>query len=262
MIKSEYNYNRAILGLRCSEALDLQPIPPILYEYAVKASDIPVFYEDGYGKSFPESSLLSMGVVYSYGTTMTFIDASGHTYFIPCNDIFKSELEKCGYVICKYGKSSPDFSYPMKREGMTGYTVDIISPDYPAACKKEEAARNKVTLPSELANKVAEFEFSQIEMYDNYPYDVFNPELYRGHQFSHVEGEVILEALGFDNPVSRKFMALSGYACQSLSHLPVEVDNLEKFILYASKHPVLNDSYFKSDGIYEQLTGQNSKKVK
>lgn len=46
-------------------------------------------------------------------------------------------------------------------------------------------------------------------------------------------------ALGFDSQVSRVCMAINGYGGQNLSQLPVGVDNLERFILYASAPLIL-----------------------
>ena len=240
MIKSYYNSERAVLANRCAEAIGLKPLSPLIYEYVVKASDLPL---KPYGErdyvSYSESSLLSIGVVYSYGTTMTFIDGAGHTYFAPYNQVLKEELEKCGYVFCEYGKPSPKFR-----------TYD----DYSNGLDEHEV-REQITLPFALANAVARLENIELETYHENAYDVFSNELYRGHQFGHYACEEIVKMLGFDNPVARKFMAVSGYGCMSLSHLPASVDNLEDFVTYASLHPILNDSYFNEGGLYEQFSG-------
>lgn len=91
-ISSEYNADSAILAMRCAEALGIKPVSPVIYEFAVKTSEIPM--EDSeYSRSFPESFLLSMGVVYSYGQTAKFIDQSGHTCIVPYNEVILEELK-------------------------------------------------------------------------------------------------------------------------------------------------------------------------
>lgn len=238
-IISDYNVNRAILAMRCSEALGLKPIPQVLYEVIVRTSEIPRDNKEC-SQSYAENSLLTMGLVYTYGSTAKFIDQSGHTCIIPYNDVVMEELRKCGYVICEYGKPAPKFD-PNGHE--------------------EFRYRKQATLPEYLAKKIARMENEQIEPvkeeYYNFngAYDVFDEGLYTGHQFSHYVCEEVVKALGFESPVSRKFMAITGYGGPSLTELPESVDTLEEFVVYASMHPVLNTrNYFGENGLYDYLS--------
>ena len=259
MIKSEYNAERAVLASRCAKALGLRPVSPLVYEYAVKASEMPNnLCDDGNCSSVSESSLLSMGVVYTFGGMMTFIDASGHTYFVPNHPAFRRELEECGYTICGRGKSSPDFGYPMESDGLIEMRPDKFSPEYYEAAEREKKARDKATLPAELAEKVAKLEGRNITGYGTYPYDVFaEGKFTRGFDIGNDRMRVIVGVLGYDSIVTRKIMAIFGTEGEEgLSHIPETVDGLEGFVECASHHPVLSDSYFDEGGLYDQLSSE------
>lgn len=249
----QHSLERTILAMECAEALGIKPISPVLYDYAVRQSDLPELRSDGMPTGYSETSLLSMGVAYSYGTTFSFIDVSGHTCILPYNDVVKNELEKCGYVVCEYGKGSPNFGYSIGMDGQ----VDENAEGYYEALKREEELRAKVTLPEELAQKVMKHEvLSTIPKYHDYAYDVFANNLYRGHQYSRDEVEGVVETLGYESPVSRKIMALAGYACTSLSNITTTAEDLKTYIIHASNHPILNDSvYYGQGGMYDQLNG-------
>lgn len=252
----EYQLERTFLAMECAEALGIKPIPQILYDFAVKTSELPKYDSKGRHIGISESSLLSMGVVYCYGSTFRFIDTSGHTCLLPYNAVIKKELEKCGYTVCAYGEKEPDFGY---NRGMNGVNFD--DPGFNDAFLLEMKTRDKCTLPERLAKRVkAHEQLHTMEKYDKYEYDVFSHELYRGRSFSHTTVSEILLMLGYDDRVARRFMALNGYEGSIFPSVTTIEHDLKTFLVYASKHPILNDTlYYAPGGVRDQLSGKIEK---
>lgn len=247
---------RTLLAMECAESLGIKALPPVLQNFMVKYSEIP--REDGVIQRYSEQSLLAMGVVQSYGSTFVFVDTAGNTCLLPYSEVIKQELEKCGYVICEYGSPTVDFGYQFDKNGL----IDMWAPGYWEATEKEAKMRAQATLPPELAQKVMRQEQkNNIQQYmDSYAYDVFDAKLYRGHQFGATEQESIVETLGYDNPVARRFMALTGWVCQSLSSSTRSATDIKSFLMFANSHTILNNSiYFGQGGIYEQINPQKVK---
>lgn len=243
------NKDRMLLAVECAEALGIKPLSPLVSEFKVKISDFPTLPPVGNvvgPTEYRESSLLSMGVVYSYGTNFTFIDESGHTCLLPYSEEVKKELERCGYVVCEYGEPSPNF----------GDSVE-----------NERQIRSKVTLPQKLVTKIVGMEsIGSLEPCvvgygDNaveYPYDVFGSGLYRGVQFGFHEIEAILEEKGYDTETSRKFAAITGYAGASITTLTRNANDLREFFIRSSAHPIIAGT----SAVYEDLvTIQNKEKA-
>lgn len=247
-----YNSERMLLAKECAEALNLKQISPILEEYGVKISDLP--YENMMGDTNlrnirKETSLLSMGVVYSYNGMLKFVDTVGHTYLMPYHPVIIEELEKCGYIICEYGKSSPNFNKG-KAEEITDFDIELL----------EKETKEKATLPLELAEKVSSQEQIQLEKDITLPYDVFNYKYYDAPEHYGFKEDEIIQRLGCGNQTARKFMALIGYRGTNLSSVTKNATSPELFVLYADKHPIINDDlYFAPNGLYNELIAEQKK---
>lgn len=242
-----YNSDRILLAMECAEALKLKPISPIINEYAMRLSDLPRGMRN-------EASLLTMGVVYRLNGLYQFVDTAGHTCLLPANEIFKEELEQCGYVVCKEGTASPDFEYPMEEVDVSQFMARLD------AEKREDEARKKATLPLELAKKVVYQEPVGIvfESHPQYGYDVFNYKYWDNNvlvpQFDVYRQQAVVEALGYENALARKFMSLMGSVGDSLTRVTRNATDLNSFILRASKHPIFDEeTYFGPNGIYNQF---------
>lgn len=268
MIYSDYNERRQILAGQCADALGIKEIPAELRELAIQKCDIPAnIHDNGMAVAERENSLLSMGVVYCYGSTLNFIARDGHTCILPYNEITARELEKCGYVACAYGESSPKLDYKRDQYGH----IDIMADNYYDVCEKEKTLREKCTLPKELAEAVCSAEsrgnldFLEAQeksgLVARFPYDVFSHRLYRGHDYGHAFIEQAVEFLGYDNLTARKLLAFTGHGEVSLSHPYSNVTDLDSYLAYVSNNKFLNDSkYFAPGGFYNQVTSETLKK--
>lgn len=239
---------RTFLAMECAEALGLKPFSPILYHAAVKKSEIPAAVDGDVVVNLSENSLLTMGLVYNYGGTLTVIDASGDSYIMANNNVVKDELKKCGYHICGYGKSEPDFS----------------ENEVYASGERAEV-RSKVTLSNELAAKVMRHEglaASALSHSDKYAYDVFDSRIASVQEYNFNSTDLVAEQLGFESPITRKFMALTGYGCISLGNPNIYTETLKDFAEVIGTHPALNDERYYGPGeMYEHLSSKlNSKK--
>ena len=260
MIYTEYNERRRILAEMCAKAIGIQELPVELQGLAVRVCDIPC--EDlgeGNYRALSENSLLSMGVVYRYGSTLNFIMPDGHTCILPNTEIVIAELEKCGYVVCDYGKNAPDFGYPNEYDHLDGSFSERWE-----ATTREKEARAKVTLPKELLKHIsisepnvvqrAKFDrLDAIEFGDEFPYDVFSRTLYRGTDYGTLP-YFVTEVLGYDSVVARKFLALTSHGL-SLNFPYANVTDLKSYMEYISQNEFLNDElYYAQGGFYERVT--------
>ena len=243
-----YDSERMLLARDCANALGLKEISPILKEYGLKISDLP--YESMYGDKDlqgirKETSLLSIGVVYSYNGMLRFVDTIGHTYLMPNSPVVIEELKNCGYVICEYGKSSPDF-IPKNEEDI--WNLERMH--------FEKEMREKATLPKELAEKVVSLEHIGLEKHSDFAYDVFHSNYYNApDHYQMLTEDKIIAKLGPGNKITRIFMSLVGYRLESLSLTTKGATTPELFVLHADKHPIINDQlYYMSGGLYDEIT--------
>lgn len=261
MLKSlSYSPERITLAMYCFEELGLKDLPLSLMDLAVKVSDIP---SKDRKNSQQESSLLSIGNVYSYGDIVKFIARDGHTYILPCNNIVLSELEKCGYVICAYGSNTPvPISNEIDDEDVFGLNLQKM---------EEDKYRKKVTLSSGLVAAIVNLESDYLPACDiqrnsngEYTYDVFSPAFCIDGDFSHYSLQNTIAFYGFESDVVRKLLAINGYGNNSMKDLPHEVDSLVKFLIYAYQNNCMNkEIYFSEDGPYSSKfsTGSGAKSI-
>lgn len=245
IIYEKFSAQRMILARECAEALGLKEIPAALYNFAINVSELPERTDMGdvVSPSIEESTLLSMGLVYSYHGTLTFINTDGHTMVMPNCDILKDELRKCGYLICEYGKSTPILG-----------SADKDSFEY----RRELAdCRKKYTLPDHLVERVLKQENSvMLEKHEEYPYDVFSDDYYRGGLCDGVYSKSALTKLDLTSKSARKLMAIF-YGSPSLTHPGEGVRNLEDYLLHASQQDALCDRrYYSDDGLFEAFSKQ------
>lgn len=249
MIYSNYSKERETLALECAEALGLKPIPEIMYKIGVKKSVLPLSIVNDVPIADKENSLLTMGFVYSYDTSLTFTDIHGHSYIMPNHPKVKKELENSGYCICEDEKNSPS-----------------LSGDYLEDSFFLTHLKSKYTLPKDLAQKVMVLEdLTDVKNIDEsssrHSYDVFNPRLYPMMKYTHHDVDIVIENIGLDDLTARKFMAITGYASSCLSSSYIAND-IEEFVKYSYElNPILNDKeYFSANGMYNYLSNKSSGK--
>lgn len=247
IIYENFSAQRTILARECAEALGLKEIPAALYTFAVNVSELPerTDVEDVISPSVEESSLLSMGLVYSYNGTLTFINTDGHTMIMPDSDILKEELSKCGYLICEYGESKPRLQAKDK--------------DSYEAHAELEGYREKYTLPEDLVERVLKQENGTMggKKHGKYAYDVFSTDYYRGGLCAGFYCSSAISKLDLTSKSARKLIAIF-YGSPSLTHPGEGVRTLEDYLLHASQHDVLCDRrYYADNGLFETFSKDN-----
>jgi len=242
IVINNFNPERIILANECAEFLGLKEISTCLYEFGVNISELPQDINNEISKSIDESSLLSMGLVYSYNGILTFINKDGHTMVMPASKIIKEELEKCGYLICRYGQSVPDLR-----------NVDENSNEYRRIL---DQYREKYTLPEELVKKVYNQELGVFptKYSEEFAYDVFSTKYYRGQILG--PKQIFDIAMNFDlrDRTTRKLLAFY-HGNPSLIDVNKNINNLEEYLRDAMKNDILCDrEYYSANGLFSYFS--------
>ncbi|MBE6156720.1 MAG: hypothetical protein E7161_03130 [Firmicutes bacterium] len=239
VVINNFDLERVILAKKCAEALGLKEIPSILYEFGVNVSELPEDTKAKISGSIPESSLLSMGLVYKYNGTLTFINSNGHTMVVPSCNVIENLLKECGYLICDYGKSVP----PMENSAQDSYSY-----------KRElEKYRKKYTLPQELAEQIYRQENTAYSssFSDEYAYDVFDRKYYRGGLIGAEDSRAIAEVSDLRSKVIRILLSFHN-GTPDLSHNALNVLTIEDYLLYVKEHNILCDKiYYADNGLFK-----------
>ena len=247
-----YNSKRMILAQKAAQVLGLKPFSPLLYEVAVKKSDLPekIVPSGAAAMRMQEQSLLSMGLVYRYGGSISVVDVTGHTYIMPDHPLILEELKRCGYCICKYGDRFPE---DIPSELTKPYT-DGRNPELMMALREY---REKYTLPDFLVDEITSLEMGRgmsLETVGDYEYDVFSTNLVAQTNYgSPGELLIILQALGAESNETRKYLN----ACGSYGRRSEELDlisDLSLLITHYRSGVILNDElYYAENGMYSNF---------
>ncbi|MBE6138164.1 MAG: hypothetical protein E7173_00275 [Firmicutes bacterium] len=235
IVLSNFSAARAILAKECAAYLGLTEIPATLYEFGVNVSELPQDTNGEISASINESSLLSMGLVYSYNGTLTFINTNGHTMIMPDCEIIKEELRKCGYLICERGESVPE------KINADEYSIEL------------DEFRKKYTLSAELAQKVYKQErgTSPIRYDESFAYDVFSMDYYRGGILSCDQTVEIAKRFDLKSRTTRIILSFY-HGMPSLTHPGEGVRTLEDYLLHGMDHDALSDrKYYSENGLFK-----------
>ncbi len=114
IISNTYDERRAYIAPEIADQLGIKPPSKLLREVAVANRFMPYPKpgekdysptEKGECSACGERSLLTMGAVFRYGGTCTYIDPeTGETMTAPDSKAVIKHLEECGYQIAEYGK--------------------------------------------------------------------------------------------------------------------------------------------------------------